>query len=284
MNNLADRAPAPQVLKPGHFYGRVLHTHVHSGIILTEIEHNHSRKLPRHAHELSFFNLLLDGDYIETFGRRTADLKPLTTIFHPSAITHVDEIGRAGMRVFSVELQDEWLERLRECGAAAQSSLGLPGSELSRLALRLYREYLHRDSCSALTIEGLVLEMLAVVAWPQRPPERRAPVWLTKVEDLLRNGFQENLTITDIAAQIAVHPAHLSKVFRQFHHQAIGDYLHKLRVQFACQQLADPAVALSAIANAAGFADQSHFTRVFKQCTGMTPGAFRALHFTRSQQ
>ncbi len=266
-----------QTLRPGHFYGQVLHKHVRHGIILAELKHDRARKLPTHSHELALFHLLLDGRYSETFGRRTAVLKPLATIFHPSGITHYDEIGEAGMRIFSVELQEEWLDRLRECGVAPQSSIGLPGSELSRLALRLYREYLNRDCCSTLVIEGLVLEMLALVARPERVSERRPPAWLSRVEDLLRNGFHENLTIGGIAAQVAVHPAHLSRVFRQFHHQAIGDYLHELRVEFACQQLADPEVALSAIATDSGFADQSHFTRVFKQCTGMTPGAFRAV-------
>ncbi|HEU4769634.1 MAG TPA: AraC family transcriptional regulator [Pyrinomonadaceae bacterium] len=266
-----------RLLRPGHFYGQVLRNHIGHGIILTELEHQQPRRLPAHSHELAFFHLLLYGHYRETFGRRTATLKPFTTIFHPSGVTHHDEIGPSGMRVFSVELQDEWLDRLREIGVAPQSSIALPGSELSLLAMRLYREYLNLDRCSVLVIEGLVLEMLALVARPERVHERRPPEWLSKVEDLLKSSFQENLTITEVAAQVSVNPAHLSRVFRQFHNQAIGDYLHDLRVQFACRQLADPNVTLSAIASASGFADQSHFTRVFKHCTGMTPGAFRAL-------
>ena len=142
--------------------------------------------------------------------------------------------------------------------------------------MRLYREYLSRDCCSPLVIEGLVLEMLALVARPEKLPGRRPPAWLATVEELLKDGFHQNLTIGKIAAQVAVHPSYLSRVFRHFHHQAIGDYVHQLRIRFACQQLADPAVSLSAIAAESGFADQSHFTRVFKQCTGITPGAFRA--------
>lgn len=277
MSNPPYTSSTSQTLRPGHFYGQVLRKHIGEGIILAELKHDRARRLPMHSHELAFFHLLLYGHYSETFGRRTEALNPYTTIFHPSGVTHHDEIGPAGMRIFSVELQDEWLERLRECGVAPQSSIALPGSELSRLAMRLYREYLNLDRCSSLVIEGLVLEMLALVARRERVPERRPPEWLSRVEDLLKNEFQENLTIAEIAAQISVNPAHLSRVFRQFHNQAIGDYLHDLRVQFACQQLADPDIPLSAIAAASGFADQSHFTRVFKQCTGMTPGAFRAM-------
>lgn len=265
-----------QTLRPGHYYGQVLRKHVDAGTILVDVKYTQARRLPVHSHQLTSFHLLLDGQCSETFGRSTATLKPLSTIFHPSGVMHQDEIGPAGMRVFSVGLQDAWLDRLRECGVTPRTSITLPGSELSRLAMRLYREYLHLDSCSPLVIEGLVLEMLALVARPERAPERRPPQWLSRVEELLKNSFQENLTINEVAAHVSVNPAHLSRVFRQFHNQAISDYLHDLRVQFACQQLADPDLALAAIALSCGFADQSHFTRVFKQCTGMTPGAFRA--------
>jgi AraC family transcriptional regulator len=267
MNNPPSISSTSQTLRPGHLYGQVQRKHIRHGIILAEFKPDRARRLPTDSHELSYFHLLLDSSHSEP-------LKPFTTIFYPSGVTHHDETG---MRVFSVALQDEWLDRVRACGVTPQSSTALPGSELSRLALRLYREYLNLDRCSALVIEGLVLEMLALVARPERTPERRPPEWLSRVEDLLKNGFQENLTIGEVAAQVSVNPAYLSRVFRQFHHQAIGDYLHDLRVQFACQQLADPDVALSAIASASGFADQSHFTRVFKQCTGMTPGAFRTM-------
>ena len=265
-----------QTLRPGHFYGQVLHKHIGAGIILAELKHERAGTLPTHAHELASFHVLLYGACRETCGPATAALKPFTTIFHPSGVTHHDEISR-GSRVFSVGLHDGWLDRLRECGVSPKSSIALPGSELSRLAMRLYREYLNLDRCSSLVIEGLVLEMLALVARRERTPARRPPEWLSTVEDLLKNGFQENLTIGEVAAQVSVNPAYLSRVFRHFHNQAISDYLHDLRVQFACQQLADPDIALSAIAAASGFADQSHFTRVFKQCTGMTPGAFRAM-------
>ena len=274
MSNPPYISSGSQALRPRHFCGRVLHKPIGAGIVLTELKHD---QLRRHSRERAFFHLLLYGHYSETFNREAAALKPFTTIFHPSGVTHHDEIESEGMRIFVVELQDEWLDRLRACGVTPQSSIALPGSELSRLAIRLYREYLNLNRCSALVIEGLVLEMLALVARPERVPERRPPEWLSRVEDLLKSGFQENLTIGEVAAQVSVNPAHLSRVFRQFHHQAISDYLHDLRVQFACQQLADPGVALAAIASASGFADQSHFTRVFKHCTGMTPGAFRAM-------
>jgi AraC family transcriptional regulator len=78
-----------------------------------------------------------------------------------------------------------------------------------------------------------------------------------------------------VASRVGVHPFHLSRVFRQHYHQTVGEYVHRLRVHFACGELKSDEARLAEVALAAGFADQSHFTRVFKQVTGMTPGAFR---------
>jgi AraC family transcriptional regulator len=85
------------------------------------------------------------------------------------------------------------------------------------------------------------------------------------------------LKVQDIAAEIGVHPFHLSRVFRTVHRQSIGEYVQQLRVTYACKQLALPDNDLATTALSAGFADQSHFTKVFKNITGMTPGAFKQI-------
>jgi AraC family transcriptional regulator len=48
-----------------------------------------------------------------------------------------------------------------------------------------------------------------------------------------------------------------------------------LRIEWATARLRDSRSSLSEIALSAGFADQSHFTRVFRRATGLTPARFR---------
>jgi AraC family transcriptional regulator len=95
--------------------------------------------------------------------------------------------------------------------------------------------------------------------------------------ELLNEEFRNNLRVQDIANEIGVHPFHLSRVFRTVHGQTIGEYVHKLRVKYACEELALPENDLATVALSAGFSDQSHFTRVFKNITGITPGNFRQI-------
>lgn len=52
--------------------------------------------------------------------------------------------------------------------------------------------------------------------------------------------------------------------------------MNRLRVQYACRALASGWSDLAVVASEAGFADQSHMGRIFKSCTGQTPGKFRS--------
>lgn len=264
-------------LKPGQFFGEILRKRQESGLILSELKHDHARKLPSHSHELAYFCLLLNGDYWEQFGRKRITYKPLTVMFHPPDTTHIDEIGPHGGRFFSVEVKTEWMNRLRECLGATDLDSSLHEGDLAWLAMRLYREQKQLDACSMLTIEGLVLEMLALVGRMKEVKERHGPPWLARAVELLHDEFRSNLKIQDVASEVGVHPFHLSRVFRSVHRQSVGEYVQKLRVDFACKQLALPDNDLATVALAAGFSDQSHFTRVFKNVTGITPGAFRQI-------
>lgn len=269
-------------LNPGQFYGRSVVKQQVSGLILSDLIHNEGKLLPTHSHELGFFSLLLDGAYREFFRTRTINYEPMTITWHPPGISHRDEIGQKGGKFFTVEVQNSWLDRLREFAAVPESLYDANGGELVWLAMRLYREHKEAQLASPLVIEGVMLEMLAIATRQQMPNEKRPPVWLNRVVELLRAEFQQNLTTGDLAAEAGVHPVHLAAVFRQFHHQTIGEYQQQLRVQFAARQLGNRELPLTEIAQAAGFSDQSHLTRIFKRFSGTTPGAFRALLATET--
>ena len=98
----------------------------------------------------------------------------------------------------------------------------------------------------------------------------------SKVREVLHAQFQETLTHDDVAKLVGVHPVHLATVFRRHFGCTIGEYVRRLRIEFASRRIAASDDSLCDVGLAAGFSDQSHFSKVFKQQTGMTPGQFRA--------
>jgi AraC family transcriptional regulator len=87
----------------------------------------------------------------------------------------------------------------------------------------------------------------------------------------------QKLTLVELSAEAGVHPVHLSRVFRKCTGSGIGDYIRRLRIKAACEKMLAPKNTLADISFDTGFADQSHFTRVFRGFTGMSPQKFRKI-------
>jgi AraC family transcriptional regulator len=265
----------PQPLQVGTFFGENCYSYSRSGFVLSDTNYPAALKAPPHYHEMAYFCLLLRGSYWEEYGNRRVTYQPLSIVFHPSREVHQGEVATTGVRCFHVELTSHWVDRLQEYGQTPRDAVDLHSGEIVSLASRLYREFRLGAGLSPLIIEGIILEMLGLLVEEQRRDHQRAPKWLARAVDRLHVEFAQPLTIEGMAVDLDVSPVRLSRAFRRFYGESMGDYLRRIRVQFACRKLADPEASLIDIGIEAGFADQSHFTRVFKQITGMTPGEFR---------
>ena len=69
---------------------------------------------------------------------------------------------------------------------------------------------------------------------------------------------------------------HLTRTFRRHYGHSIGSYVRALRLEWALGELAASDQPISHVACAAGFSDQSHFTRECKKRHGVTPGLYRS--------
>jgi AraC family transcriptional regulator len=128
-----------------------------------------------------------------------------------------------------------------------------------------------------------MLEALAEFGRLKTRSERVAPLWLRQARDLIQDRFAERLTLDEIATTAGIHPAHLARSFRSYFGTSIGEYQRGLRLEYASKQLADTRSSILTIALAAGFADQAHMSRIFRNHTGLTPAKFRA-QFGRDKQ
>jgi AraC family transcriptional regulator len=244
--------------------------------MFTESIYPPSLTTPPHSHERAYFCTVLQGGYSETYGTRTRTCGPLALIFHPQGEVHSDHFVEAGGRVFSVEIEPDWAARVREFSPILAHPIDLCGGALASLAVRLYHEFRRMDAVAPLSMEGLTLEIVAEASRCHFAPETRSPRWLERARQLLHARFAESLSLDEVAAAAGVHPVHLARVFRQRYRCTVGDYVRQLRVEYAIRALSTSNLPLAEIALAAGFSDQSHFTRTFKRHVGVTPSEFRA--------
>ena len=246
-----------------------------AGLRLIENAWSCGSRAPSHWHERPWFCFVLQGAYTEIHQARSRECRPATLFFHPGDYSH-SNCQHADGRCFNIELAPRWLEHTRGYGLVLDDPADFQAGRLAGIAARLYDEFHAADAASGLAIEGLTLELLAETS--RRPvalAERQCPRWLKQVEELLASRFTENLTPEEIAAVVGVHPVHLARVFRQFFHCSLGDYVRRLRLEFASRELCASDTPLIEIALVAGYCDQSHFSKAFKRHTGMSPARFR---------
>jgi AraC-like DNA-binding protein len=85
----------------------------------------------------------------------------------------------------------------------------------------------------------------------------------------------DQVSLTDLAVELAVSPFHLCRVFRDATGMTLHDWKTDMRIRVALERLADRSTDLSRIALDCGFSSHSHFTASVRQRFGHTPSALR---------
>jgi AraC family transcriptional regulator len=205
-------------------------------------------------------------------------------VFHPPNEIHSDTFDKAGSRCFNIQISSQLLELARQHSIKFDGSSDFYGGPLIMLASRLYKEFEAMDEVSPLVIEGITLELMAEASRRafRCSAERQPPRWLKQTREFLDAHFADNLTCSEIALSVGVHPVHLAREFRRHYKCTLGEYTRRLRVEFACRELSKPDASLVEIALTSGFSSQSHFSTIFKRFTGMSPSQYRLRHPLRA--
>ena len=246
-----------------------------AGFTLTEGRHAPGSSLPWHIHPGPTLCFVYAGTFTESFAGATLECTPGTLKITPAAEPHSNRFGRDETRGLLVEADEARVERLGEHAAVLDERASLHDERLASLAWRVASELRRRDAAAPLAIEGLLLELLAAAA---RERALRltgsVPRWLADARDYLHDpGLVGSLG--ELAATVGVHPVTLARGFRKVYGCSVGAYLRRLRVARAVRALADTDAQLAEIGLSAGFADQSHFSNVFRREMGISPSAFR---------
>ena len=263
-------------LQPGQYCGATSRELRVDGLVLTETVHAPRLKTPRHSHRMGYLCFLLRGNFTEVRGRRRRDLEPDSLWFHPAGEEHHESMHGETVRSFNVEIDADWLDRQDVSVAALDGPAPLRHHRARWSAARLYREFRGGVPPSDMVVEGTVLETLIEMAGGVPGSERRPP-WLKTVRELLHDRFAEPLKHAEIAGEIGIHPVYLATAFKQHCRISVGEYLRRVRLDYASRELSRPDRSLIEVSLAAGFFDQAHLCRTFKRYTGFTPSEYRAL-------
>ena len=101
------------------------------------------------------------------------------------------------------------------------------------------------------------------------------PKALRRVRDYVMAHLEESISVQSLAAIVGLSRYHFARAFKQSEGVTPHRFLLQCRVRRAQELLAGTELSLSEIAIAAGFSDQSHCSRRFRELVGLTPSKYR---------
>jgi AraC family transcriptional regulator len=254
--------------------GTIVRSVARGDVVATETHYAAESLLCEHRHERAYISVLLGGTYTEVSERETRLCHGVTAIFHPAGEVHADHFGEMG-RCVNIELASSARARLGELGFPIEERLVLADTA-AQCALRfLYATDVHSGAC----VDDLLIEIAAAVRKPMC--DTPAPRWFVAAVHESGDALSESLSIASIADHNGVHPTHLAREFRRRLGCSPIEYRRRVRLESAAGALRGTKFSVADIAQAAGFADQSHLARTFHLWSGMSPSTYRVRFGTR---
>lgn len=237
-----------------------------------------------------YLNLQVRGECHISQAGRMVTLRPGDVgIFDSDAAFDLDHGNRDALRVASIMVPHNHLRD--ETGLALpRTPLFLSGhpvyGRLLAEAIRTHSENAALTSFAETTRQRRLI--LSLVGMAMSSPDMaadfpgRPAAQLHRIRTIVRARCRERgFDVAACAAEAGVSPRYVHKLFRQ-DDDRFGAFLLRERLRVAAGLLHDPVHAHRAVADialASGFADVSHFSRVFREAFSMSPGQWRATPF-----
>ena len=122
---------------------------------------------------------------------------------------------------------------------------------------------------------NLLADLVPATASAQNAPP--VPDWLTQAKGLLTSASAETADLPTVAAQLNLSYETFRKRFQKETGVSPAQYRLAARIESAKRLLAyAPQMTNRQVASMLGFADESHFSKQFRQMTGTSPRTFRS--------
>jgi AraC-like DNA-binding protein len=124
-----------------------------------------------------------------------------------------------------------------------------------------------------LLAHSLILKVSELSQSSQNKPARSWDTY-NRILLYLRKNYFRIKTIEELASEVNVDPAYLSRVFRRFHNESPYKFLIRLKMGHAASLLLSSRRLVKDIAYELGFENPFHFSRTFKSVYGVSPENF----------
>lgn len=126
------------------------------------------------------------------------------------------------------------------------------------------------DACLSILLGWCSAQIDAGSALPEKSYQ-----YVREAIAFIERHYGENISVPQIAQQVAVNPVYLNKLFKLATGKTISEYLNYYRIEMGKELLLREDATVNAVASGLGYNDVRSFIRFFKKFTGLTPKDFR---------
>ena len=119
-------------------------------------------------------------------------------------------------------------------------------------------------------------EYLSTISYVER--SRQAADRMRQIYQFVMNNFQDDIKLDRIAALVDMNASSFCRYFKRRSHKTFFNYLHEVRINYACKLLLEDKHSITDVAYESGYNNMSNFNRQFKIVTGVSPSRFVARH------
>jgi len=248
------------------------------GMTLAIVDTEHSRNhIGWHCHENPHFTFILRGEVIECTKKEVYNCSAGNLLFHSRFEPHYNTKLEGNAKCLHIDFAQNYLDDIAANEGGLQGIFKIRNSGAKFLCYKIFREVIISDDISGASIHSLSLEILGQLLLTEDTAKTPRPLWVGKLEDILRSGYSEKFSLDELSRELSIHPVHLSRSVPQYFHCTLGEYVRNVRVERSLAFMPRKNLSLTEIACKCGFADQSHFLRSFKQIMGVSPSTYRKL-------
>lgn len=261
-------------LRHTQFYGRFDARCDVAGFSLARLSaRTPAHEVAPHEHEDGHFIVVLAGRYRSSARGADEVLGPGDVLWNPPGTHHQDRFvdGSGSFAALSLPAQQAADLALQDGGARRLFAAA------QHVAQDLARHPVALDLGGLLQVEDLCRQLCAHSQVRPLPElrETREPAWLRRCMEQLVDDCEQPLRLAELAATAGVHPVSLSRAFRRHYGMSPGQLQRRALLNRAASRLRG-GQAIADVAAQLGFADQSHFTRLFRAEYRCTPAAWLA--------
>jgi AraC-like DNA-binding protein len=126
--------------------------------------------------------------------------------------------------------------------------------------------------------QGIILQLISrflnTRGFKNKKPEP-LPSKILEAMRYIQLNLKANLTVNDLAEKANLHQDYFSRLFLKYTGQRPLSFLHEKRIERAQYLIATTNLSFIEIAENIGFESLSHFSKIFKKVTSLTPGEYR---------